>query len=162
MMDPFAGECLETLSREECLALLATRQVGRLGVSIQALPAILPVNFRLLNDRIIVRTVHGTKLDAAVARAVVAFEVDDYDPEGRWEWSVLVRGAGTEITEPDELAQVKALPLRARAFKNDDVTRFLAIDTTLVSGRRFGGLPEGLLVTRASKNPMGWNTRLQI
>ncbi len=140
-MDRSAEDRWEVLSREACLALLATQQVGRLGVSIEALPAILPVNFRLLKDRIIVRTVPGTKLDAAVAQAVVAFEVDDYDPEGRWGWSVLVRGAGAEITEPDELEAVKALPLRAWAFKNGDANRFLAIDTTLVTGRRFGGPP---------------------
>ena len=39
---------LEVLSREECLSLMATVSVGRLGVSIDALPAILPVNFVLL------------------------------------------------------------------------------------------------------------------
>jgi hypothetical protein len=140
--DRFARDHWEVLSREQCLVLLATRQVGRLGVSIEAIPAILPVNFRLLKDRIIVRTVAGTKLDAAVAQAVVAFEVDDYDPEGKWGWSVLVRGAGAEITGPDELEAVKTLPLRAWAFKDGDANRFLAIDTTLVSGRSFGGLPQ--------------------
>jgi nitroimidazol reductase NimA-like FMN-containing flavoprotein (pyridoxamine 5'-phosphate oxidase superfamily) len=133
---------LEVLSRKECLTLLATRQVGRLGVSIEALPAILPVNFRLLEGRIIVRTVPGTKLDAAVAQAVVAFEVDDYDPEGSWGWSVLVRGAGNEITKPDELEAVKALPLRSWAFDEGTASRFLAIDTTVVSGRSFGSLPD--------------------
>jgi nitroimidazol reductase NimA-like FMN-containing flavoprotein (pyridoxamine 5'-phosphate oxidase superfamily) len=139
--DRSAGDRLQALSREQCLALLATRQVGRLGVSIEALPAILPVNFRLFDDRIVVRTVVGTKLDAAVAQAVVAFEVDDYDPGGRWGWSVLVRGAGAEVTRPDELEAVKALPLRAWAFRDGDANRFLAIDTTLVSGRRFGTVP---------------------
>jgi len=96
--------------REECLALLATRQVGRLGVSNEALPAILPVNFHLLNDRIIVRTVPGTKLDAAVAQAVVAFEVDNYDLEGSWGWSVLVQGVGTEITSRTSRKRSKPCP----------------------------------------------------
>lgn len=137
---------MEVLSREECLALLGTRPVGRLGVSIEALPAILPVNFCLHADRIIVRTVPGTKLDAATAQTVVAFD-DDYDPAGRWGWSVLVRGVGVEITAPDELAKARALPLRAWAFKAGDANRFLAIDTTVVTGRRFsrpGGSGGGL------------------
>ncbi|MGZ4140125.1 MAG: pyridoxamine 5'-phosphate oxidase family protein, partial [Actinomycetota bacterium] len=56
---------LRELSREECLELLAGAVVGRLGVSIRALPTILPVNFAVLRDRIVVRTVPGTKLDAA-------------------------------------------------------------------------------------------------
>ncbi len=57
---------------------------------------------------------------------------------------MLVRGAGAEITQPDELEQVKALPLRAWAFKHGDANRFLAIDTTLVTGRRFGAPPGDL------------------
>jgi len=129
------------LSRRECLALLATVEVGRLGVSIEALPAILPVNFRLFRDRIIIRTVPGTKLDAAAAQAVVAFEVDDYDPQGTWGWSVLVRGAGAEIVDPGELAEVQTLPLQAWAFKNGQADRFLHIETTVVTGRRFDTPP---------------------
>jgi nitroimidazol reductase NimA-like FMN-containing flavoprotein (pyridoxamine 5'-phosphate oxidase superfamily) len=126
------------LSRQECLAMLATACVGRLGVSIEALPVILPVNFCLHRDRIIVRTVPGTKLDTATAHAVVAFEVDDYDAEGTWGWSVLVRGRSSEIVDPDELARARALPLRAWAFKDGQADRFLQIETTLISGRGFG------------------------
>lgn len=97
------------------------------------------MSFRLFRERIVVRTVPGTKLDAAVAQAVVAFEVDDYDPAGAWGWSVLVRGAGMEITDRGELADMQTLPLRAWAFTDGVADRFLAIDATLVSGRRFGG-----------------------
>ncbi len=136
-MELGAVERLEVLSRDECLALMGTVPVGRLGVSIEALPAILPVNFALLRDRIIVRSVPGTKLDAATAENVVAFEVDGYDPAGGWGWSVLVRGVAWEITDPAELAEVRALPLRAWAL-GDAADRFLAIEATLVSGRKFG------------------------
>ncbi|MGZ4205128.1 MAG: pyridoxamine 5'-phosphate oxidase family protein [Actinomycetota bacterium] len=133
---------LQELSREECLELLAGAVVGRLGVSIRALPTILPVNFAVLRDRIVVRTVPGTKLDAAVAQAVVAFEVDGYDPSGAWGWSVLVRGRGSEIVDSTELAEARALGLQAWAL-GDAADRFLGIETTLVSGRRFGA-PAGL------------------
>lgn len=130
-------ERLEVLSRDECLALMATVPVGRLGLSVEALPAIFPVNFALLKDRIIVRSVPGTKLDAASVENVVAFEVDGYDPGGGWGWSVLVRGVPSEITDPTELAAVRTLPLRVWAF-NAAADRFLAIEATLVSGRSFG------------------------
>ena len=126
------------LAREECLALLQTARVGRQGVSIDALPAILPVNFQLFKGQIVVRTVPGSKLDAATSQAVVAFEADDYSPEGTWGWSVLVRGIGAEIVDPGELAEVRALPLQAWAFQGGEpADRFLRIDTTLVSGRSF-------------------------
>ena len=54
--------------------------LGRVGVSGGALPSVLPVNFRFDGRQILIRTGVGTKLDAAVANAVVAFEVDEIDP----------------------------------------------------------------------------------
>jgi len=140
--DPFAAtasaECLEVLSREHCLSLLATVSVGRLGVTIRALPAVLPVNFALLGEEIVIRTVPGTKLDAAAAAVVVAFEADSYDPLGTWGWSVLAQGAAHEITDPTALAEAAALPLRAWAFPGATASRFLRIETALLTGRRFG------------------------
>ena len=71
---------LEILDREACLRLLATRSLGRIGCTSGALPIVLPVNFRLVGDVIVVRTGFGTKLHAAADNAVVAFEVDEIDP----------------------------------------------------------------------------------
>lgn len=128
---------LQTLSRTECLALLGGASVGRLGVSIGALPAILPVNYCLLDDAVVVRTVPGSKLDAATTQAVVAFEVDHHEPDGTSGWSVLVQGVAEEATDPIELAELRALPLRAWAFPSGEAHRFLRIDTELISGRTF-------------------------
>lgn len=128
---------LQKLSRAECLSLLPTVSVGRLGVSIQALPAILPVNFVLHDEEIILRSVAGTKLDAATAQAVVAFEADDYGPDGEWGWSVLVQGVAEEITDADELAAVRSLRIAAWAFPAGEAYRYLKIDTKLISGRKF-------------------------
>lgn len=50
---------------------------------------------------------------------------------------MLVRGRGSEITDPSELAELRALPLRAWAFKNGAADRFLRVETTLISGPRF-------------------------
>jgi uncharacterized protein len=128
---------LETLDRAECLRLLKTVPVGRIGVSIGALPAILPVNFAVAGDRIVFRTVPGTKLDAATSHAVVAFEVDDYAPDGSWGWSVMVQGVCTEVVAPAERAALADSPLRAWAFGDDAATRFVRIDLSFVTGRRF-------------------------
>jgi nitroimidazol reductase NimA-like FMN-containing flavoprotein (pyridoxamine 5'-phosphate oxidase superfamily) len=72
--------------------LLVTAPVGRIAVTIGALPAILPVNFALVGAHIVIRTVPGTKLDAAIRRAIVAFEVDSYAADGSSGWSVLIQG----------------------------------------------------------------------
>lgn len=128
---------LETLDRAECLRLLATAPVGRIGVSIGALPAILPVNFALVGDYIVIRTVPGTKLDAAARRAVVAFEVDSYAPDGSSGWSVLVQGVSSEVADAAERAALAASPLRAWAFGEGVAERFVRIEVSFVNGRRF-------------------------
>lgn len=66
----------EVLSPNDCLNLLATVSVGRVGVTIDALPVVLPVNFSLLDRAVVFRTVPGTKLDAATAGMGVVFEAD--------------------------------------------------------------------------------------
>jgi uncharacterized protein len=128
---------LETLDRGECAKLMATVPVGRIGVNIGALPAILPVNFALVGAYIIIRTVPGTKLDAATRRAVVAFEVDSYAPDGSSGWSVLVQGFCSEVTDPAERAVLAEGPLRAWAFDDGVAARFVRIEMSFVNGRRF-------------------------
>jgi uncharacterized protein len=129
---------LEVLDRDECLRLLGGAVIGRVGVSSRALPRVLPVNFRLDGDRILIRTGRGTKLDAATANAVVAFEVDDIDPVDQTGWSVLITGAARELTDPAELAAVAAQPLARWAPHGPD-DRVMAISTELVDGRRILG-----------------------
>jgi nitroimidazol reductase NimA-like FMN-containing flavoprotein (pyridoxamine 5'-phosphate oxidase superfamily) len=129
---------LEVLDRDECLRLLGGAVIGRVGVSSGALPRVLPVNFRLDGDRILIRTGRGTKLDAATVNAVVAFEVDDIDPDDQTGWSVLVTGVAREVTDPAELAAVRAAPLARWAPRGAD-DRVMAISTELVDGRRILG-----------------------
>ena len=125
---------LEVLPREECLSLLRRARIGRVAVSMGALPAVLPVNFTVIGDDIVFRTNPGAKLDAALADNVVAFEVDDIDPIYHTGWSVLVQGTAREVVEPDLVAEMRRAPLRAWAGNGRD--RFVRIPTHHVSGRR--------------------------
>ena len=65
---------IETLDRNQCLELLQGARVGRFGTTLDAMPAVLPVNFVLLESDVLVRTIPGSRLDAAVTNAVVAFK----------------------------------------------------------------------------------------
>ena len=127
---------LEVLDRDECLRLLATATLGRIGLSSQSLPTVLPVNFMLEGERILVRTGVGSKLEAATRNAVVAFEVDSFDSMYHSGWSVVVTGVTSEVTDPDELAALRTAPIAHWASHGDD--RVVAISTELVSGRRVG------------------------
>ena len=125
---------VEPISQEECLALLSTVSIGRVGTTIDALPVVLPVTFALHNGSIVFRTMPGTKLHDATLNAVVALQADHYasldDPFG---WSVLVQGMPQAITDPHRLAAAQLLPLGSWALQG----RYLALEPAIVSGRRF-------------------------
>ncbi len=125
---------LEVLDRVQCLALLATATLGRVGVTAGALPTVLPVNFLLHGDRILIRSSPGTKLDAALQDTVVAFEVDDFDPIYHSGWSVVVTGVARALTDADELAAVERLPLAHWAPR--PTGHVVAISTEMITGRR--------------------------
>lgn len=125
---------LEVLSRAECVRLLAGAHIGRVGVSVGALPTVLPVNFAVVDEAIVLRTAPGSKLDAALNNAVVAFEVDSVDPMYHTGWSVLVQGVASEVVDPAERERLRTAPLRPWADHDRD--RFVRIYIDLVSGRR--------------------------
>lgn len=125
---------LEILGREECLRLLATATIGRLGMTSGALPVVLPVNFRLVGDDIVFRTGAGTKLDAATRNAVVAFEVDSFDPFSHEGWSVMVTGMAEEATDPRQRAVLERANIPRWALSGDG--RYVCVATDMLSGRR--------------------------
>ena len=97
MSDHDGEPALQVLDADECLHLLGTHQIGRLGVNAEHYPLIFPVNYALDDGIIVIRTAPGTKL-AAADHANVTFEVDDIDQRSRSGWSVLVRGLAEEVT----------------------------------------------------------------
>jgi hypothetical protein len=125
---------LEILDREECLHLLEEATIGRLAFTSRAMPVILPVNFYLDGDRVLIRTSPGSKLDAAIADAVVAFEVDDFDSFQHTGWSVSVTGYSRVVTDPDEVARVNELPIAHWAPNGGDNVVSMSLD--VVTGRR--------------------------
>ena len=125
---------LEILERDECLRLLAGAHIGRLALSIDALPVILPVNFVMHDDQVVFRTAPGTKLSAAARSAVVAFEADQIDPMRHEGWSVLVTGRAHEVVDTKRIGRLALLPLRPWAPGTRD--HFIAVETDRISGRR--------------------------
>ncbi len=125
---------LEVLDRDACLQLLSCATLGRIGFTSGGLPTMLPVNFHLDGDRIVVRTGRGSKLNAALQHAVVAFEVDDFDPMYHSGWSVVVTGLVSEASDPTDLAAVQRKPIARWAPTGEEAV--VAISTEIVTGRR--------------------------
>jgi uncharacterized protein len=105
------GNSLIELTVDECLELLGSSRIGRLGVLDATGPVVLPVNYCLDGRSVVFRTDAGTKLDAASHAARVAFEVDGVDSVQRIGWSVVIRGSAVAVTEPGELRRLERLPL---------------------------------------------------
>jgi hypothetical protein len=130
------------LSREECVGLLGAGGLGRVGVSIDALPAVLPVRFALDDDRIIMRTASGSTLARALIDRVVAFENDAMAGDGGSGWSVLVVGLASELTTPgSEAHPPSATPLGPWSTLGLDHLVQLSLER--VSGRAFGPVALG-------------------
>ena len=125
---------LEILSGGECLDLLASAPIGRIVFTDRALPAVQPVNFCLLDGNIVIRTAAGSKLAAAARNAIVAFEADDFDVSCRTGGSVTAVGPAREVSEPEEIARLSALPLTPWVPGNRD--HFIVMAPEQISGRR--------------------------
>jgi nitroimidazol reductase NimA-like FMN-containing flavoprotein (pyridoxamine 5'-phosphate oxidase superfamily) len=126
---------VEVLVAEQCLALLATANLGRIAVTIGAVPAIFPVRYQLVEGQIVFRVGKGTNLHTASANTVVAFEVDDVDPSWAEGWSVLVVGVARDVRDGTDLES--SLEQSARLWEPESGGRVVAILPAFLSGRRF-------------------------
>jgi uncharacterized protein len=124
------------LSPMECVAFLGSSQIGRIAVSIGALPVILPVNYLAIDGAVWFRAPsEGTLLRASIG-SVVAFEVDGYDDIGSFGWSVLVRGVASEIGDPRKLEAVKSHFVEAWPL-DDHADRYIVVPATMLTGQRY-------------------------
>jgi nitroimidazol reductase NimA-like FMN-containing flavoprotein (pyridoxamine 5'-phosphate oxidase superfamily) len=129
---------IEELERDRCVELLAGEEVGRLAVVVGSRPEILPVNYVLDGDGIVIRTAEGTKLHAA-AGAPVAFEVDGVDRARKTGWSVVVHGIAHEVQmlgRDDITARLDALEIHPWAGGAKPF--ILRIAPISITGRRVG------------------------
>ena len=149
MQNAHAHSGMEIIPRAECLRLLATQPVGRLGFVVGDQPMVLPVNFATQGDVVVFRTGEGSKLPAAQPTKV-AFEVDDVGP-GRG-WSVVVQGVAEEITDIDDWF-VEVLRRRAPlTWVPGAADHYVRIQPSMISGRR---LPSTSAPTSDPPTPAG-------
>jgi nitroimidazol reductase NimA-like FMN-containing flavoprotein (pyridoxamine 5'-phosphate oxidase superfamily) len=134
MTGPSADRRLWELNEEECRELLGTAVIGRLAFTEGALPAVQPVHFSLLGNHVVIPTRPGSKVAAATANTVVAFEADDFDPQTRTGWSVTTVGPSRLLTDPGEIDALEALGLRPWAPTPHRC--YITVRTSIWHGRR--------------------------
>jgi len=130
---------LEILPFAECLRLLETVPVGRVGFLSDGEVVILPVNHVADGQTVVFRSNDGSKLSSVGGKHPVGFEADDYDPRTRSGWSVVVSGV-TEVVEDDgEIRRLQHLGLESWGGA-DAGASWIRIRPTSVTGRRTSGV----------------------
>ncbi|HSP36919.1 MAG TPA: pyridoxamine 5'-phosphate oxidase family protein [Frankiaceae bacterium] len=122
---------LVAMTRDECLRLLAARCIGRLAFIHRAgLPLILPVNYVLAKDAVLILSGPGPKMQAAERGELVSFEVDDIDEDTHVGWSVVVTGRFAR-----ERGELRPCEPRPQPWAPGPRTHLLRIPLSRVTGR---------------------------
>jgi len=124
-----------TLSRDECLRLLASQTFGRLAVAMDT-PVIRPINyvFDEPSQSVVFRTADGSKLHALLLAGNAAFEIDGIDPGSETGWSVIIVGMTEEITSLSEIRRLNRLGVKP--WTPGRKPHWMRIRAWTVSGRR--------------------------
>jgi len=121
---------LVDLPTQECWRLLISRPVGRLAWSGPHGPTVVPVNFTVDGQHVLIRTKAYSEAARECNDTMVAFQVDSFDEQAREGWSVLVRGrARFEHQSPTTDGDPDVWVDGPRSLR-------LRIETTEVTGRR--------------------------
>ncbi len=131
-----AGATLTVLERQTCFNLAGTRDIGRIAFTIDgdSAPTVLPVNYALVNDTIVLRTtLAGTVM--RYARGYASFQVDHFDDERREGWSALFTGRCRWVRDEGELSRIPQgrLPVPWAEGPRDQILRVVP---GRVTGRR--------------------------
>lgn len=146
-MDLRARSGMELMARAECLRLLGTRRVGRLGFLAGDQPMVLPVNYAVENGVVVFRTGEGAKLDGA-RHGKVAFEVDDLDADGCGGWSVVIQGVAEDITSTDDWFAERLRAIAGPACVPGVADHYVRVTPSQISGRRVPERPGSKRVRR--------------
>jgi uncharacterized protein len=126
---------IQELGRDECLVLLATERLGRLGVVVDGVPLVLPMQFVLDGETVVLSTNKGTKT-FHVPLTSVSFEVDSVDWENGVGWSVLVQGFGEDISTSIDEQSEHLRSLVTHSWAPPPADRWLKIIPRTITGRR--------------------------
>lgn len=125
MTDVWTG--FQAMTADECRRLLASTHIGRMALTVGALPVVLPVQYRLDGDRLLVRTPGHHDVGEGIDRQVVGFEADQLDLDHGVGWCVSVTGTVRTVDRADDVSPVHPW------FSDGAV---LSLDTDVIAGHR--------------------------
>lgn len=126
------------LSTDQCIELLRSGVVGRIALSTSTGPHIVPINYSVVDDSIVMRTSPYSVLGRHGLNARVAFEIDQFDHEYEVGWSVVAHGTTAAVADPEEFERIRQVwsprPWAGGAARN----LHLRLTWTELTGRRLG------------------------
>jgi nitroimidazol reductase NimA-like FMN-containing flavoprotein (pyridoxamine 5'-phosphate oxidase superfamily) len=129
-------EGLEVLTTSDCLRLLTSGCIGRVGFMHAGQPRVLPVNYTADDDgSVVFRTAQQSILTTIAARPAT-FEIDGFDEQHRSGWSVCVQGIGREITTADDPLARQLQRLSVITWAPGRRDRWFAVLADEITGRR--------------------------
>ena len=130
------GEPFE-LSEEQCRELLSAGLVGRVAMCTPVGPHIVPVNYAVVEDSVVIRTTPYSVLGSHARGAMLAIEIDEFDYERQRGWSVVAHGRAEAITAADEVQHIRRT-WEPNAWAGGPRNLFLRVRWIELSGRRLG------------------------
>lgn len=153
---PAAGSSNGLMDRETSMSLLATVPVGRIALSVDSLPVIVPVGFCVDGDRVVLAVPTADRLAERVNGAIVAFQADLLLDSAESGWSVLVQGPARLVDDPVDADRLRGhmvdgcgMPVGMAGESvgprhggpsscEPGTHELLAVATEVISGRRLG------------------------
>jgi nitroimidazol reductase NimA-like FMN-containing flavoprotein (pyridoxamine 5'-phosphate oxidase superfamily) len=131
---------METLTETECLRLVSTQVIGRLAFVGSFDLTVLPVNYRLADGAVLLRTEQDSLIGADLRTGIehaeyqVAFEVDSFDEQALEGWSVLIQGPAHHLDSAAEQEQARMAGVES--WPGGEKDHFIQITPVRVTGRR--------------------------
>lgn len=122
---------------EECRELLSAGLVGRVAVCTPMGPHIVPVNYAVVDDSIVLRTSPYSVLGSHARGAILALEIDQFDYTRQRGWSVVARGRADAVTRAEELNHIRHV-WEPNAWAAGQRNLYLRVRWSELTGRRLG------------------------
>jgi uncharacterized protein len=125
------------LSTEECRELLSAGLVGRVAVCTPVGPHVVPVNYAVVDDAVVLRTSPYSVLGSHARGSILAVEVDQFDYERQRGWSVVARGRAEVVTTAEELKHIRSV-WDPNAWAAGQRNLYVRVRWSELTGRRLG------------------------
>jgi uncharacterized protein len=127
----------QQLSYSQCEAVLRAGVVGRVAVWADDEPHVMPMNYSVVDEAIIMCTTLDGVLGRHARGAKVAFEVDYFDYGYHRGVSVVARGVIEVVEDPGEMAHIRSV-WAPRPWAGGDRSLVLRLRWSTLTGRQLG------------------------